>query len=78
MTQVKPLDFKNDEYGNKFALTSYGTYWVYAPDNAYSGWLLVTACGSEDESNSEQRAIEIAQGIHKAKILECLINEESL
>lgn len=71
--QVKPLDFKSDDHGSKFALTSYGEYWIYPPERAHEGWLSVTPSGTEAEYSSEQYAVEIAQDIHKAKILKELL-----
>lgn len=72
--QVKPLDFKSDDHGSKFARTSYGEYWIYPPERAHEGWLSVTPSGTEAEHSSEEYAIKVAQDIHKEKILRELVH----
>jgi hypothetical protein len=70
--EVGELAFEEDEFGNLHADTPFGEYWVYAPENQNDDWLMVPACGTESSFSSKEYAVELANDIHKAKIIKGL------
>lgn len=71
--EVKQLEFERDSDGDLVAHCSYGFYWIVGTDQS----CISLSCNQvriDGDFSSEQYAIEIAQDIHKAKILRELVH----
>lgn len=77
--QVRPLEFKRDGDGDLVAHCSYGVYLIFNGSVQFQLFVGSELPGHIDFDktapfSSEQYAIEIAQDIHKAKILRELVH----
>lgn len=79
--QVKPLEFNPDEkldYGyDLIAYTSYGHYGLQRQFGATTYALFINGKREHEPFSSVEFAVEIAQDIHKAKILRELVHNGS-